>query len=305
MINFFDGQITDILPFNIAEKPEVKAISYALQKGTQLLYNYAQRLYLWTDIDNQPENILDLMAAELRTQYYRQDLDIGTKRRLVKGTLSWYITAGTPEAVEELIQAVFGEGEVKEWFEYDGKPYYFKVVTSAILTPDISDFFIKMIQRVKNTRSHLDAVEIRRTIKQPLYCCTANFPHYKPSAIIGGYNEKRTTHQKLFAGISPFSDYKPATITDGYAEQRISEQEFFTGTSQVLNYKPVAITDGYSIANIVEQKFLAGADQFLHYKPAAVTEGYQTTKIINQNLHMKAIAIAQYKPSAVIADAAN
>lgn len=216
------------------------------------------------------------MAAELRTQYYRQDLDIGTKRRLVKGTLSWYMTAGTPEAVEELIQAVFGEGEVKEWFEYDGKPYYFKVVTSAILTPDISDFFIKMIQRVKNTRSHLDAVEIRRTIKQSLYCNTANFPHYKPSAIIGGYNEKRTTHQKLFAGISPFLDYKPAIITDGYAEQRISGQKFFTGTSQILNYKP-----------------------------AAVAEGYQTTRIINQNLHMKAIAIAQYKPSAVIADAAN
>lgn len=109
-----------------------------------------------------------------------------------------------------------------------------------------------------------------------IFAGTAHETYYKPSAIIGGYNEKRTTHQKLFAGISPFLDYKPAIITDGYAEQRISGQKFFTGTSQILNYKP-----------------------------AAVAEGYQTTRIINQNLHMKAIAIAQYKPSAVIADAAN
>lgn len=272
MINFFDGQITDILPFNIAEKPEVKAISYALQKGTQLLYNYAQKIYLWTDIDNQPENVLDLMAAELRTQYYRQDLDIETKRRLVKGTLSWYMTAGTPEAVEELIQAVFGEGEVKEWFEYDGKPYYFKVVTSAVLTPDINDFFITMIQRVKNTRSHLDAVEIRRTIKQFLCCGTAHFPHYKPPAIIGGYNEQRTTNQKLFTGITPFSAYKPAVITDGYKEKRISEQELFTGAIQFLNYKPPAITDGYSIASMAGQEFFTGVGGVEKYKLPAVMD---------------------------------
>lgn len=165
MIDFYNGQITDILPFNIAQEPEVKAISYALRKGTQLLYGYAMRLYLWTNIDGQPEDVLDLMAAELRTQYYRQDLDIEAKRKLVKGTLAWYMTAGTPEAVEELVSAVFGEGKVYEWFEYGDKPYYFKIETNALLTPDILDEFYALIYRVKNTRSHLRSVEIKRTIK--------------------------------------------------------------------------------------------------------------------------------------------
>ncbi len=276
LISYYDGQITDILPWHISDSPEVKALGYALNKGTKLLYRYAQRLYLWTNIDSQPENVLDLMAAELRTQYYNQSLDIESKRRLVKNTLVWYMTAGTPEAVEELIAAIFGEGEVKEWFEYDGQPYCFKVITNAILTPDTSDFFTMMIQRVKNTRSHLDAIEIHRTIDQEILAGVGQFSSYKPSTIIGGYNEKRTALQEIFAGTGQFSSYKPSTIIGGYKEQRKTKQEIFAGISQFINYKPAAIIDGYKEQRETRQKIFATIGQIsTMYKPATIIDGYK------------------------------
>ena len=198
MISYYDGQLTDIMPGNITKKPEVKALSYALQQACRLLYRYSRRLYIYSNLDEQPEEVIDLLASELRTQYYRSTLDLDTKRRLVKNTLIWYMSAGTPQAVDELVGVVFGEGEVKEWYEYDDKPYYFKIVTNAILTLEMNDFFSIMIRRVKNTRSHLRAIDIHRIVNHELFSGAAVFPNYKPPAVIDGYAVDREARQTIF-----------------------------------------------------------------------------------------------------------
>lgn len=200
MISYYDGQLADIIPGNISKKPEVKALSYALQQACRLLYRYSRRLYIYSNLDEQPEDIIDLLASELRTQYYRNTLDIDTKRRLVKNTLIWYMSAGTPQAVEELVEAVFGEGEVKEWFEYGGEPYWFKIITNAMLTEDMDTFFSVMIRRVKNTRSHIEVIEIHRTAELTIYagaCCSRQ---YRPAAIIDGYSVEREAEQTIYVG---------------------------------------------------------------------------------------------------------
>ena len=169
MISYYDGQLTDIMPGNITKKPEVKALSYALQQACRLLYRYSQRLYIYSNLDEQPEEVIDLLASELRTQYYRSTLDIDTKRRLVKNTLIWYMSAGTPEAVEELVVNLFGKGEVNEWFQYGGSPFCFKILTNADMNQESMLQFRNMITRVKNTRSHLESIEFNRESEQRLY----------------------------------------------------------------------------------------------------------------------------------------
>lgn len=183
MISYFDGQLTDILPGNLTGKAEIKALSYALQRGARLLYQYSQKAYVYAKIDEQPESVLDLMAAELRTQYYDEGLDVGTKRELLNNTLAWHMTAGTPEAVENMVATVFGEGTVEEWFEYGGSPYRFRIRTNAVLTPEINKQFVDMLQKVKNTRSHLDTITIHRNVEQDIYAGISVLQRYKPAAI--------------------------------------------------------------------------------------------------------------------------
>ena len=158
MVSYFDGQVTDILPENIAKKPEVQALSYALQQGCRLLYKYSQRLYIYSDLDAQPEEVIDLMAAELRTQYYGVNLDIEKKKQLVRNTLNWYMTAGTPEAIEGLLLTVFGWGRIEEWFEYNGRPFYFRPVIGIEAGQEEVNIFLKYLKLVKNARSWLDAI---------------------------------------------------------------------------------------------------------------------------------------------------
>ena len=216
MISYYDGQLTDIMPGNITQKPEVKALSYALQQACRLLYKYSQRLYIYSNLDEQPEEVIDLLASELRTQYYRSTLDLATKRQLVKNTLIWYMSAGTPEAVEELIAAVFGEGKVKEWFEYGDEPYYFRVETNAILTSEMIDFFSALIGRVKNTRSHIRSVDIRRTIEQRISAGAGQIQIVRPPAIIDGYTIVRKSNPFIYVGAAVNQEVYSAEVREDF-----------------------------------------------------------------------------------------
>lgn len=212
MIEFYDGQLTDLLPHNLTNDPGAQAYSYALREGTRLLYRYAQLCYVYCSIDTMPDKILDLLAVELRTQYYTDSLDLETKRNLVRNTLIWYMTAGTPAAVEELTTVVFGEGTVKEWFEYGDAPYYFKVETTAILVPELLEFFLRMIQQVKNTRSHLRSIDIRRSINHIVFSGVGQISYYRPAAIMEGYSVTRETGQRTRLGTAIFQETHPEAI---------------------------------------------------------------------------------------------
>lgn len=280
MISYYDGQLTDIMPGNITGKPEVKALSHALQQACRLIFQYSRRLYIYSSLDEQPEEVIDLLASELRTQYYRSTLDLPTKRRLVKNTLIWYMTAGTPEAVEELVAAVFGEGEVKEWDEYGDDPYYFKIVTNAMLTPEMNDFFSIMIRRVKNTRSHLRAIDIHRTANHELLSGAAASPNYKPSAVIDGYAVGREARQDVHAGALASQQSRPAPIWDGFQTEgeEVTAGTFAgaAGAAGASRTRQAAIVDGFSFegSKVIGQAF-AGGEMAATEKQAAIREGLE------------------------------
>lgn len=243
MISYYDGQLTDIMPWNIVKNPEVKALSYALQQSCRLLYQYSKRLYIYSNLDEQPEEIIDLLAAELRTQYYSNTLDVRTKRQLVKNTLIWHMTAGTPAAVEELVSVAFGEGEVKEWFEYGDKPYFFKVLIDAIFTPNMDSFFTINLQKVKNTRSHLRAIEIHRTVKLEIYAGMGHSGYYHPAAIIDGYKVDRKAHQNIYVGSALISETRPSAIIDGFRLSSRTICQSHTGLGMAEKEKKVIIME--------------------------------------------------------------
>ena len=173
MISLYDSQITDVLPISIKDLPEVQAISYAISNMNKRLINFSKKVALYNAIDILDDCILDILAVELRTQYYDENLDIVIKRKLIKNTLVWYMKAGTPSAVEELVEAVFGTGEVEEWFDFNGDPYTFRVTTNAKLDPEGIEKFFKMINKVKNTRSHMDGLNKYEALKKKIYVANA------------------------------------------------------------------------------------------------------------------------------------
>lgn len=174
MIKLQNSQISQILPEYFSEQASVQALSFAINRAVERLVEYCRNISVFAVIDTVPDYILDMLAIELNTQYYDSSLPIQAKRELIKNTMVWYMRAGTPKAVEELVSIVFGKGEVHEWFQYDGDPYMFRIVTSADATYESIEEFEKLIKRVKNVRSHIDEVIFAREHEIKLFFSATN-----------------------------------------------------------------------------------------------------------------------------------
>lgn len=276
MISLYDSNIVDILPEHFKTQPEAQALSYALSRGMKRLIEYCQHIGIYASIDIAPHEVLDILALELNTQYYDDTLDIEAKRKLIKNTLIWYMSSGTPAAVEELVAAVFGEGEVKEWFEYTDDPYYFKILTNAIMTPNMDLTFSTMLRRVKNTRSHIRAIEIHRTVEQELMSGVAQHSNVRPAAIIDGYKVDHEAEQTLFAGILEHAQTCPEPILDGFSivGEEVQGYTYF-GTAVTATTKQGAIREELVlVAEAAKQTLYGGvAESVSIQKPAAITEG--------------------------------
>jgi len=179
MIKLSDAELTTVLPPFLKENNDVQALSYAFKKGMEKMLYFAGLSALCADIDTLPDEIVDLLALELKSQYYDESMDIDIKRDIVKNSIAWYAKGGTVSAVDEMVQTIFGEGEVVEWYEYGGDPGTFYVNTSTELSPDVIKSFNEIIDKVKNIRSHLTNVKINREIKSPCYATLYNcrIPH--------------------------------------------------------------------------------------------------------------------------------
>ena len=127
MIKLTDARLTDALPKTLAEQPWVQALAEASRKMRRRVMAYADRTRLFCDIDEASEEALDVLAVELQTPLYKNDYPLTVKRQIVKNSMLYYIRSGTRGAVEELLADIYQGAEVEEWFEYGGKPNYFRV----------------------------------------------------------------------------------------------------------------------------------------------------------------------------------
>lgn len=135
----------------------------ALNKQLSDIASKTDQILIYSRIDEISEDILDILSYQFHVDFYDTALPIEKKRLLVKNSLLWHKTKGTPAAVEEVITAAFDESWIEEWFQYSGNPYMFKIITTDRITDTekISQI-ITAIDSVKNIRSHLEEFIFQR-----------------------------------------------------------------------------------------------------------------------------------------------
>lgn len=154
-----------ILPSNLQDD-HARAFSRALGEQIRKLLKIARKLQMWTDLDNADPKYYDHMAAALQAPYYSTELTNEQKLNLIKNAIPAHAYAGTVKAVEEFIGSMFDSVQIVPWYEYDGRPYHFKIRSSGERTEDIDKKFNDMLRKVKAARSVLDSIESVRTIDQ-------------------------------------------------------------------------------------------------------------------------------------------
>lgn len=164
MIDLHNGQITDLLNNGMRYNPETIAIGYAILQEKRRIMNLADRTRLMSDVKKLDEKILDYLAVELRTPAYNDTFPINIKRELIAGTFSFYTRLGTPAAINWVIQAIFGEGKIEEWFQYGGEPGYFRVRSSSpVLASGGVSEFLRILESVKRLSAWLEVIILEIT----------------------------------------------------------------------------------------------------------------------------------------------
>lgn len=238
MIDLYNGELLDMLPCQMSKEVEQICLSHALKRGIQLIMDRAYVTRTQAFIDGLPERILDVLAVELHTPYYSEDLSIDQKREIIKRTLLWHLTAGTPSAMRELIGIVIGEGDIVEWPDFTDPPFTpgtFDILTDVQLTEKIVEAFIAIIERVKNERSHLRRLLIHRRMDAHWYVAVGG--RMEPHVVIP--RNMREARGRQYIGVCAVSTPE---VTVPIREPGIREERYI-GAASIPHYRNI-ISEG-------------------------------------------------------------
>ena len=201
MIKLMDLMLSDILPERLKTK-EILAIAAALDKQMKEITREIDSVIMISQIDQMPEEIVDSLAWQFHVDFYEPlGLDLNLKRTLVKNSLLWHSHKGTKYALVEIIRVLFlADFDIEEWFEYGGKPYFFRLISrDNVQTLEKYNDLIRAIFELKNERSWLDLIKIERESLGTVH--------------VG--NVTKHTRKYAIDGDRPFLNIEPLTI---YAE---------------------------------------------------------------------------------------
>lgn len=165
-----DVDLLRLLPLFMRDDKNAKAFAYAVQSKIKEVSLAIEQAKFYSRIDSLSEQVLDELAWQFNIVEYRNDYDISIKRDLIKGCMELHYKRGTVAAVSDIVQKIFGEATVEEWFEYGGSPYHFKIRTSNTgATDEMIQEITKIVKETQNIRSHLEEVIIEIIQSMNLY----------------------------------------------------------------------------------------------------------------------------------------
>lgn len=158
------ARMTDGLPRVVKRQEWVIALSEALGLAMGQALDYTDESQIYTRLDTAPEAVLDVLAVDWKVDWYDTGFTLEQKRETIKTALMVRRLMGTAAAVKLQVHTLYPDAEVKEWFQYDGRPGCFRVNVPLPEEGISATDFRRLktgILTTKNERSHLDVIDIR------------------------------------------------------------------------------------------------------------------------------------------------
>lgn len=161
MNNLYKFKLKDTLPSSIANDANVQALAEVVTLRLMALMPFVDRLTILSHFNELSTPILDELAWHLHVDFYDEVVAREQKIKLILSSIAWHRRKGTVGLVEEAIGELYSECEVVENWDYEGgNPYHFKLQMSGyMMTPNIRERVLRILEFVKNKRSWLDGIE--------------------------------------------------------------------------------------------------------------------------------------------------
>ena len=148
-------------PAVLSRDSKVNAVALSIAKELVDLYNSGDTVNLYARIDRMDNELLDILAVDFQIDWWNGEYTVSEKRETLKRCWKVHRAIGTPSAIGTAISAIYNKAEVKEWWEYNGKPYHYEVVIDTGETIADIEKMLSVIERIKiyaNLRSRLEII---------------------------------------------------------------------------------------------------------------------------------------------------
>lgn len=170
-----ETSLLDIVPRFMQEDITVQCLAASADYIKRRLLEKIPIANLLDNLDLITEEDLDYIAKAEEIPWYDTGYEIDKKRNCIKNFEKECMILGTPQAVKDVIQDLFGEMQIKEWFEYGGAEKHFKIDVDVLEnTEKIEETIREKLRYVKNLRSRFDEIgRLRGIAEGSYYGCAA------------------------------------------------------------------------------------------------------------------------------------
>lgn len=139
----------------------------------KLIHKNLNCVLVYHNIDNLSEDVLDVLAGDLHVDWYDVEYSVEEKRSTIKNSVKVHKYLGTKYALETALSDIYPHSKVEEWFEYGGKPFYFRVIIDdPVGNIGKQNKVFDKIKFYKNLRSKLDEVIFRPDVSGKAFIFT-------------------------------------------------------------------------------------------------------------------------------------
>lgn len=122
-----DNMLTT-LPLVLQNSSKMRTIATSIAMLLESRTEEINKIKLYAAIDSLPEPLLDILAYDFKVDWYDSNYNLESKRAILKSNFDVHRRLGTKGAFLEALRNVYPDSDVEEWFEYGGKPFYFRII---------------------------------------------------------------------------------------------------------------------------------------------------------------------------------
>lgn len=176
MNDIYSASLLDLLPESLKRDPEVVALAKAVDPEIRAIAEDIKKVEILSRIDELPEPVLDHLLYQFHITFDEGAgliTSVEEKRRFIKSAIQIHRIKGTKRALEMVLEILDIRGVIKEWFEYGGEPYHFRIdileVTTKGLSNEILGLLDRLIEQYKRKSAWLESIRIYLTNKGKMH----------------------------------------------------------------------------------------------------------------------------------------
>lgn len=144
-------------PYSLSRDDDKTKVAESIADELAKTVSNTEMAKIFPAIDSLPEAVLDMLAYDLKVEWYEYDAPIKNKRITIKECIWVHKHKGTKFAVQAAVHSLYDRADVQEWFEYSGEPFHFRITVYGSSSGRIKTLGKKILY-AKNLRSVLDSV---------------------------------------------------------------------------------------------------------------------------------------------------